>query len=273
LKMLLGQSLTLKDLQCLDTTEFRSLTSLLDMNLDGMIFENFCWNFVAPPGTSSEEKEPAAASASSSASPFSQSNSTSANVPIPLKPGGQHLSVTNDNKREYVLLKAYKMLVGAVEQQMTAVMDGFHTLVPRMLLDKYDFTPMELKLLVCGDQQVDVQDLKKHCTYQDGYTGDEDVIHWFWETVEKFDDFHRRMLLQFWSAVDGMPIDGFGSLEPAFHIIAVSRYYNDGDSIARLPVAHTCFRQLDLPRYASREELAEKLKIAIMEGRCYMALS
>jgi E3 ubiquitin-protein ligase HUWE1 len=35
---------------------------------------------------------------------------------------------------------------------------------------------------------------------------------------------------------------------------------------AMLPTAHTCFNQLDLPAYKSREELHEKLTMAIKEG-------
>lgn len=42
---------------------------------------------------------------------------------------------------------------------------------------------------------------------------------------------------------------------------------------ARLPAAHTCFRQLDLPRYKSYDELREKLLTAITIGQGYMALS
>jgi len=55
--------------------------------------------------------------------------------------------------------------------------------------------------------------------------------------------------------------------------VAVDRLYDANDTTARLPAAHTCFRQLDLPRYASREELREKLVTAITIGQGYMALS
>ena len=35
----------------------------------------------------------------------------------------------------------------------------------------------------------------------------------------------------------------------------------------RLPRAHTCFNQLDLPNYATKEILIEKLTYAITEGK------
>lgn len=73
--------------------------------------------------------------------------------------------VTNQTKREYVLLKAHKMLVGAVEAQMSALIDAFHSIIPRDLLEKYSFSSMEMQLLVCGEQRIDMQDLKRHCKW------------------------------------------------------------------------------------------------------------
>ena len=79
-----------------------------------------------------------------------------------------------------------------------------------------------------------MQDLRRSCKYEDGYNGKEDVIAWFWEVAEAFDDNLRRMLLQFWSGSDGMPAEGFGLLDPAFHIVAVERLYDANDTTARL---------------------------------------
>ena len=39
------------------------------------------------------------------------------------------------------------------------------------------------------------------------------------------------------------------------------------------PAAHTCFRQLDLPRYRSLEEVREKVNTAITIGQGYMGIS
>jgi E3 ubiquitin-protein ligase HUWE1 len=285
-KLMLGVPLTLMDLQVLDPTEFRSLMQMLEMDVDGLIFEQFVWNFQHPTGMASVDIDPAPgtpglASTSSnlassinnnSFSPFSQSHE-SLQTCIPLKPGGAHMRVTDRNKREYVLLKANKMLLAAVEQQVTAMMDAFYQLIPRDLVEKYKFSPLELRHLVCGERAIDVEELKTCCKYQDGYTGKEEVITWFWQVVEALDDEHRRLLLQFWTGSDGMPVEGFASLEPGFQIIAVARVYDKADKTARLPAAHTCFRQLDLPRYANLAEVREKLTTAITFGQGYMALS
>lgn len=217
----------------------------------------------------------AAAPSAPAASPFcgADGGGTRIDASLPLKPGGSHLRVTNANKREYVLLKAHRMLVGSVEAQVGALMDAFHALVPRDLLERYAFSAQEVQLLVCGERRVDAAGLRAACRYEDGYTGREEQIEWFWRAVDSFDDTQRRQLLQFWSGSDGMPAEGFAALEPAFHLVAVDRMYDKGDRTARLPAAHTCFRQLDLPRYRSYEELREKILTAITLGQGYMALS
>ncbi|KAF6266504.1 hypothetical protein COO60DRAFT_1265623 [Scenedesmus sp. NREL 46B-D3] len=272
-KLLLGIPLGLMDLQALDPTEFRSLMQILQLDIDGLIFENFTWNFQHTQRGNGAKDEPEIPALPSGASPFSGDSSSRVDASIALKPGGNHVKVTNSNKREYVLLKAQKMLWGTVEAQMGAVIDAFHSLVPRELVEKYGFTPLEMQMLVCGEQNIDMADLRQHCKYEDGYTGKEPQIAWFWQAVESLDESQRRALLQFWSGSDGMPAEGFGSLEPAFHLVSVDRMYDRNDRTARLPAAHTCFRQLDLPRYATYEELREKMITAITMGQGYMALS
>ncbi|WIA29279.1 hypothetical protein OEZ86_011784 [Tetradesmus obliquus] len=272
-KLLLGIPLGLMDLQALDPTEFRSLMQILQLDIDGLIFENFTWNFQHTQRGNGAKDEPEIPALPSGASPFSGDSSSRVDASIALKPGGNHVKVTNTNKREYVLLKAQKMLWGTVEAQMSAVIDAFHSLVPRELVEKYGFSPLEMQMLVCGEQNIDIADLRQHCKYEDGYTGKEPQIAWFWQAVESMDESQRRALLQFWSGSDGMPAEGFGSLEPAFHLVSVDRMYDRNDRTARLPAAHTCFRQLDLPRYATYEELREKMITAITMGQGYMALS
>ncbi len=52
-------------------------------------------------------------------------------------------------------------------------MDAFYSLIPRELVERFGFSAPELKLLVCGEQHIDITDLRRHCRYDDGYTGRE----------------------------------------------------------------------------------------------------
>ena len=54
-----------------------------------------------------------------------------------------------------------------------------------------------------------------------------------------------------------MPVDGY----TAFPI-----RINQLSDTNSLPIAHTCFGQIDLPNYVSKEVLKKKLTLAINEG-------
>jgi E3 ubiquitin-protein ligase HUWE1 len=43
----------------------------------------------------------------------------------------------------------------------------------------------------------------------------------------------------------------------------IHKSYGEAD---RLPSAHTCFNQLDLPDYPSKEQLRDRLMVAVHEG-------
>lgn len=59
-------------------------------------------------------------------------------------------------------------------------------------------------------------------------------------------------------------MDGFKALQGSEGVRQFNIHKAYGTS--RLPSAHTCFNQLDLPEYPSEEILREKLLTAIREG-------
>jgi E3 ubiquitin-protein ligase NEDD4 len=74
--------------------------------------------------------------------------------------------------------------------------------------------------------------------------------------VRELDGDERRRLLRGVTGLAVAPFGGFAALQPPFTL----QLTHDG---ARLPVAHTCFNRLDLPRYASKAQLQEKLGLFI----------
>ncbi len=95
-----------------------------------------------------------------------------------LKPNGQDIPVTNENKKEYVhLYVQWRFRVG-VEKQFMAVQKGFHELIPPHLLKQFD--EKELELIVSGLGSVDVNDWKSN-TRLKNCTPESDVIQWFWK--------------------------------------------------------------------------------------------
>ena len=82
--------------------------------------------------------------------------------------------------------------------------------------------------------------------------------------VRSFDQEYRAKLLQFVTGTSKVPLDGFSSLQGT-NGVQKFQVHRDYGANSRLPSAHTCFNQLDLPEYESYEQLREMLLKAINE--------
>ncbi|KAM4630954.1 E3 ubiquitin-protein ligase NEDD4 isoform 2-T2 [Polymixia lowei] len=229
-KMMLQKSITLQDMESVDSEYFNSLKWILendptDLDLRFTIDEEL----------------------------FGQTHQHE------LKPGGMEIIVTDDNKREYIHHVMQWRFVNRIQKQMTAFKEGFYELIPQDLVKIFDEN--ELELLMCGLGDVDVNDWRENTKYKNGYCSNQPVIQWFWKTVLLMDAEKRIRLLQFVTGTSRVPMNGFaelyGSNGPQLFTI---EQWGTRD---KLPRAHTCFNRLDLPPYESFEELREKLHIAI----------
>lgn len=75
-------------------------------------------------------------------------------VTIDLKPGGSDVSVTEENKKEYVDLVVEYRISKRVKDQFDAFMSGFSELIPQDLINVFD--ERELELLIGGMSEIDV---------------------------------------------------------------------------------------------------------------------
>ncbi|KAF1940768.1 HECT-domain-containing protein [Clathrospora elynae] len=181
-------------------------------------------------------------------------------VSIELKPGGDDIEVTNDNKGEYVELITEWRIQKRVEEQFQAFITGFHELIPADLVNVFD--ERELELLIGGIADIDVDDWKKHTDYR-GYTENDEVIQNFWKCIRSWDAEQKSRLLQFSTGTSRIPVNGFKDLQgsdgPRRFTIEKAGEPN------QLPKSHTCFNRLDLPPYKTYDALNGKLTIAVEE--------
>ncbi|PPR89007.1 hypothetical protein GOBAR_AA31676 [Gossypium barbadense] len=179
-----------------------------------------------------------------------------------LKPGGRNIRVTEETKHEYVDLVADHILTNAIRPQINSFLEGFNELVPRELISI--FNDKELELLISGLPEIDLDDLKANTEYT-GYTAASPVIQWFWEVVKAFSKEDMARLLQFVTGTSKVPLEGFKALQG---ISGPQKFqiHKAFGAPERLPSAHTCFNQLDLPEYSSKEQLQERLLLAIHEA-------
>ncbi|CAH1797217.1 unnamed protein product [Owenia fusiformis] len=176
-----------------------------------------------------------------------------------LKPGGEEIAVTEENKKEYIDLVIKWRFVSRVEKQMQAFRDGINDLIPQNFLTIFDAN--ELELLLCGLQDVDVNDWKHHTAYRGEYGPNHPVIINFWKAVYSFNNEMRSRLLQFVTGTSRVPMNGFAEL-----------YGSNGPQLftiekwgipKQFPRAHTCFNRIDLPPYESYDILRNKLIQAV----------
>ena len=66
------------------------------------------------------------------------------------------------------------------------------------------------------------------------------------------------LLLQFTTGTSSVPLGGFADAP-----IKIMRHTGSTD---RMPNAHTCFNQLDMPEYMSKRQLRERLLVALRDG-------
>uniref|UniRef100_A0A671PZ38 E3 ubiquitin-protein ligase HACE1 n=1 Tax=Sinocyclocheilus anshuiensis TaxID=1608454 RepID=A0A671PZ38_9TELE len=182
---------------------------------------------------------------------------------VPLKPGGIAIQVTQDNKEEYVQLVTELRMTRAIQPQIDAFLQGFHTFILPSLIQLFD--EYELELLLSGMPEIDVMDWKKNTEYTSGYDLQEPVIQWFWEVVENLTQEERVLLLQFVTGSSRVPHGGFafllgGSGLQKFTIAAVPYTSN------LLPTSSTCINMLKLPEYPSKDVLRDRLLVALHCG-------
>mmetsp|Transcript_28210 Transcript_28210/g.66788 ORF Transcript_28210/g.66788 Transcript_28210/m.66788 type:complete len:495 (-) Transcript_28210:74-1558(-) len=234
-KFLLGRDIGPQDMMTVDSIYFSSLQWVLDNDLEESGLELFFVVDEEELGTVTE---------------------------VVLKEGGEKLPVTNENKEEYVRLVCEQRLVNSIRPQLEALKEGFFEIVPKDVLLK--FSEQEVELVLCGLPEIDMDDWKAHCEYRAGYSADHEVVLWFWELLDAWDQEMRARLLQFVTGTSKVPTGGFGGLYGAtgpkkFQIIRVI-------NTQRLPQANTCFNELLLPPYCSKARLAHCLTMSLYDG-------
>ncbi|KAI0766838.1 hypothetical protein BD413DRAFT_614840 [Trametes elegans] len=181
---------------------------------------------------------------------------------VELKEGGASIPVTQENKKEFVQLSANYRLYSSIKDQIEALLAGFYEIIPKDLITI--FNERELELLISGTPDIDVDEWRSATEYN-GYTSSDPVIVWFWRALKSFTREERAKVLSFATGTSRVPLGGFVDLQgvQGTQRFSIHKAYGDAD---RLPQAHTCFNQIDLPQYSSYEMLRQQLLLAINEG-------
>ncbi|KAI4698681.1 hypothetical protein J4E81_005292 [Alternaria sp. BMP 2799] len=122
--------------------------------------------------------------------------------------------VTNENRLQYVKDYVRALTYSSVTPNLIPFLHGFLTCIQPKSLGL--FTPHSLRHLIEGTQHIDITDLKRCAKYEDGYTPTHSNIRAFWDVVEGYGQEELRLLLEFVTASDRVPVTGYESI--TFHI-------------------------------------------------------
>jgi hypothetical protein len=239
-KHMLGWPIMFRDLETVDEEYYDNLRQLKKMADRGEDLELLCLDFTTVQEIMGAKEQ------------------------VDLVPGGADMDVSNDNFPEYMEACLKYRMMDRVKTQLNELLLGFFDVIPEPLLTVFDF--QELELLMCGLPEIDMEDWMVHTEYSGEY---EEVgpnypaCQWFWEEVAMFDQEMKARLLQFVTGTSGVPSRGFGVLQGNDGNIRKFTIHGVPVEVCLYPRAHTCFNRIDLPMYETKEELREKLKLAV----------
>ncbi|XP_058798265.1 probable E3 ubiquitin-protein ligase HERC4 [Phymastichus coffea] len=228
-KKLLKEPVSLADLKDLSPVLARSLQSLLDYE-ESDLEAVFSLNFEVTKEVFGEKKV------------------------YELIRNGSKTPVTIHNKNQFVDLYVDYILNKSVNSHFKAFYKGFHKVCGGRVLEL--FHSDELMSLVIGNEEYDWEEFEKNACYKEGYTKDDPTIILFWQVFHELSPEQKKKFLLYLTGSDRVPLQGMKAVKITIQPMTDERF---------LPVAHTCFNLLDLPRYQTKERLQYKLLQAIQQ--------
>ena len=177
--------------------------------------------------------------------------------------GGGKRAVTFENASEYArLLEEYR--VKEFESGIDAISRGLASIIPYEFLTI--FTSHQLEALITGSPEIDIALLRDKTEYRGNVSPKDKHVQLFWEVLEAFSGEERTSFVQFVSGRSRLPSSALGFGKDMFKLSDHGAALTSGGGANAdnyLPVAHTCFFALELPRYTSKAVMRNKLLYAV----------
>ena len=94
---------------------------------------------------------------------------------------------------------------------MDVCTQGFYEVIPHSLVCVFDY--QELELLLCGLPRIDIKDWQANTRYAGDYSKDHQVVQWFFEVMDTWEDERKARLLQFATGSSHVPVEGFRAMQ------------------------------------------------------------
>jgi hypothetical protein len=169
---------------------------------------------------------------------------------VPSEGNGEYHVIDKSNKTQFIQDSIKYITTESIKRQIDAFLDGLYSMVPKKFLEL--FTVEELELLINGSPTIDVNELQKKTEYYD-FKENDIVIQWLWEILKNETQEFRKKFLKF--------VTGSSRIGVKFNLKIIK--INDDNKVDDYPRSHTCYNQLDLPLYSTKEQLTNQLSVAI----------
>jgi len=230
-KAVLGEEMTVEDLECFDAGAAKIVRRLGRPPPEGVDADTFAIEFsglrFVVRDSAGQERE--------------------------LMERGRSTRVTFERAKEFADLMLGMRLQEA-KSQLEHLRSGLARVVSLDCLALWTWRYLEER--VCGIAIVDVGLLKKYVRY-DGIAAESPEVGFLWEVIEEMCQNDLRLFLHFVWGRSRLPPDGSPKWAEGFKVTSSS----SGEQW--LPTAHTCFFQLDLPAYTSKEVCKQRVQFAI----------
>ena len=180
---------------------------------------------------------------------------------VELVDNGKSIPVSYENKKDYIK-NALNVRFQEAGKQIKALREGLAKVVPLGLLNL--ITWKQLEDWVCGKPDVDIKLLKRHTKYSGGLAEDSPRVIWFWEILEnEFNEEELSKFIKFSWGQERLPSNEEEYLRNHTRLM-IKPSMNTENKDGALPRADTCFFNLELPDYSSKDILRNKLRYAFL---------
>ena len=143
--------------------------------------------------------------------------------------------------------------------RFAAIREGLNRIIPINAL-KMSADPIHLAKILLGSPSVDVAQMRAFTNVRGRGWGQLDIsrqVEWLWQWLEAQPDPIKHRFVRYVTGLSQLPINGFAGLPNPYRITIQTTTYG--------VTARTCFLTMDLPAFATQEDLNGAMDATMVE--------
>ena len=183
---------------------------------------------------------------------------------VELVPSGSTKKITRENLNDYIN-KAKEFRIHEFDQELKDLKTGFEIILKNKNITKI-LEPKELKLLVCGEPDCSVDQMKKltKIEFVDNNLSNkekDEIVKMFWDLMNNFSVEQRMSFIRFSSGRIALPAPGLRWPTD----LSIKFLEKPKNGVVQLIKAFTCTPEVRIPYFSNQEEL-KKILITCING-------